>query len=109
MAHSHTRLRTLRQGGSDTYRDLQHRLESLSADLARLSGDAATHGHHALDEVGHHAGELLDDAVKQGRVAAARFSRQMVSTGKAVQRDPVPVLVAIGTLVLVSSLLMRRR
>jgi hypothetical protein len=106
MAYSRNRLQ---HSGTDTFHHLQRQIEGLRNDIAALSGDAAYQGHHALDDLGHHAAELLDEAGKQGRVVANRLSRQLASTGKAVQRDPLPVVVAIGTLVLVSSLLMRRR
>lgn len=109
MAHSRSPIRQLQRSSGDSYHYLQHQIAELRDDIAALSGGAAHQGHDAVETLGHHAADLLDQAVRQGRVAADRVSRQLVSTGKAVQRDPVPVLVAIGTLVLISSLLMRRR
>jgi hypothetical protein len=109
MAHSRSPIRQLQRGGSDTYRYLQRQIEDLRDDIAAASGGVTRQSQHAFDEFGHHAVEFMDEAVKQGGVAADQVSRQLVATGKAVQRDPVPVLVAIGTLALISSLLMNRR
>lgn len=83
-------------------------------------GDLRRQTQHISRAVSHRAGETTDEwsdvvadlgreAARQGAWLAGSASRQVVKGAQAVQRDPLPVIAVLGTALLVTSLLSRRR
>lgn len=102
---------TLRQlGRGDRHqRHLASQIRTLQKEIDKLARRARHEGHDLIEEFGDGASDLFDEAVDFGRHAARNVSKQAIAAGKVVQRDPVPVLIAVGTVALVASLLLSRR
>ncbi|MDB5621827.1 MAG: hypothetical protein JWR39_390 [Devosia sp.] len=89
--------------------DLSGQLAGLRGEVARLVRPARRSGVHALHGAQHQAVVLAKDFKQHGEVAAHRLGHQARLAGKSIGNDPVPLLVALGTFVLLSSLFLRRR
>jgi len=92
------------------------RVEDLTRQLAHLRNELAervTPGRkgatNALHDAQHQAVELARELQEHGSAAAHLLGRQARHAGKAIRKDPVPLFVALGTFVLLSSLFARRR
>jgi hypothetical protein len=83
------------------------------SDLRRQAQQLSRHLSHDARDVAGDFGDTMSDwsreAAKQGAWLAGVASRKAVSGARAVQRDPVPVIAVLGTAILLSSLLARRR
>lgn len=80
---------------------LRKELESVRSAVGHYGGDT-------LGDVQHNALALARELRHGSKVVAQNFSRQAGVAGKVVQENPVPVVVALGTLALLSTLLFRR-
>ena len=89
--------------------DLSQQLAHLRKELATRVGPARKAGAHALHDAQHQALVLAKDLQEHGGAAAHLLGRQARVATKAISKDPVPLLVALGTFVLLSSLFSRRR
>jgi ElaB/YqjD/DUF883 family membrane-anchored ribosome-binding protein len=94
----------------------EHAEEKIARQLSHLREevDALTHSlqrmsRHVGKDAGHAANDLLDQAWHQGEVVAQQLGKQAVRTGRAVRKDPVPIIVAVAGLALLASLLIGRR
>jgi len=89
--------------------DLTRQLAHLRKELSGRVAPARKAGSHALHDAQHQAAELAQDLGEYGSHAAHLLGRQARQAGKAIKNDPVPLVVALGTFVLLSSLFARRR
>ena len=89
--------------------DLSHQLAHLRQELARTTRPARKAGTHALHDAGHQAVVLAKDFQAHSGAVAHLLGRRARFARKAISKDPVPLVVALGTFVLLSSLLSRRR
>ncbi|RUT28818.1 hypothetical protein EMQ25_15630 [Arsenicitalea aurantiaca] len=85
--------------------EMEDRLGEIRHDMAALADAVQAYGADALD----HASDFASQVSRQGGKALARAGREARRAGSAVQRDPVPAIVAIGVVALVASLLAARR
>lgn len=91
-------------------------LDNIAAQINDLRRQARHISRHLSDNAGDVAGDVGDimsdwsrEAAKQGAWLAGVASRKAVSSARAVQRDPIPVIAVLGTAILLTSLLSRRR
>jgi hypothetical protein len=89
--------------------DLARQLAHLRKELAERVAPSRKSGSHALHDAQHQAVELARDLQEHGSAAAHLLGRQARHAGKAISKDPIPLVVALGTFVLLSSLFARRR
>jgi hypothetical protein len=82
----------------DLRRQTRHLGRSLSHNAADVAGDLGD----AVADWGH-------EAAKQGAWLAGTATRNAVRGARAVQRDPLPLVAVLGTALLITSLLARRR
>ena len=105
--------RRRRQDPLDQIAAQLHDLRRQTRHLGRsLSGNARSLSHNAsevADDLGDVVSEWGRDAAKQGAWIAGVASRKAMESAKAVQRDPVPVIAVLGTTLLLTTLLFRRR
>ena len=66
------------------------------------------YGSHALDDLQHNAQALAHEVRQQSRVVARQVGRQANIAGRAVQENPVPAVVVLGTIALLATLLFTR-
>lgn len=102
---------TIRQFGHGhrNSRDLGGQIRALRREIDKLTRSTSSHGHDFAEDFGHNASEFIDDALHHGRAAAHQITRQAASATRAVSRDPLPLIVAVGTVALVATILMHRR
>ena len=109
MATSAKRALKTAEDTSDTVSDaLLEQVAALRREIASISEAVSDYGGHALDEVQHNAVALARELRHQGTVVARQVNRQASVAGKVVQENPVPVIVVLGTIALLSALIFRR-
>jgi ElaB/YqjD/DUF883 family membrane-anchored ribosome-binding protein len=86
---------------SDQIALLRKELESVRSAVRHYGGDT-------LEDVQHNALALAREVRQGGKVVARNLSKQASVAGKVVQDNPVPVVVALGTIALLSTLLLTR-
>jgi hypothetical protein len=101
-------LKTIEHAGEDVSDALFEQIEGLRKEIADISSAVSKYSGHALDDVQHGAAALAKDVRHQGAVVARQVSRQASAAGKAVQDNPVPVIVALGVVALLSALIFSR-
>ncbi len=87
---------------------LLEQLAALRKEIASISEAVSDYGGHALGDVQRNAAALAREVRQQGVVVGREVNRQAHVAGKVVQENPVPVLVVLGTIALLSTLLFRR-
>ena len=95
--------------GSEAIADnLSHQIAALRKQVDQLSHSVQSYGGHSVDDLQHNALALANEVRQQSRAVARQVSRQASVAGRAVQDNPVPVIVALGTIALVSALIFTR-
>ena len=87
---------------------LAHQISALRKQVDQLSSSVQSYGGHSLDDLQHNAVALVNEVRQQGRVVAREVGRQTHVASRAVQENPVPVIVALGTIALISALIFTR-
>lgn len=93
---------------ADTGDDVAEHLSSLRADIAAIAQAVNEFGNHRLHDVRKGATALAREAGHQLPIVARQVGRQATHAGRAVGRDPLPAIVVLGTVLLLTSLLFRR-
>ena len=90
---------------SDTLFD---QIAALRKDIGAISDALSDYGGHSLGEVQHNAVALAREVRHQGAAVARQVNRQASIAGRAIHDNPVPVVVVLGTIALLSALIFRR-
>jgi hypothetical protein len=90
---------------SDTLFD---QIAALRKDIGAVADALSDYGSHSLGEVQHNALALAKEVRQQGAAVARQVNRQASMAGKAIHDNPVPVVVVLGTIALLSALIFRR-
>jgi len=98
-------IRKIENAGEDVADALSQQIDALRSELATLADAVNDYGGGALVDIRHDAGELVKQVRHQGAVAAREISKQAHVAGKAVRDNPVPLIVTLGTIALVSALI----
>lgn len=101
-------LKSIEQAGEGVSDALIDQIESLRKEVAAMSTAVSKYSGHALDDVQHGVAALAKDMRHQGTAVARQVTRQASAAGKAVQENPVPVIVALGVVALLSALIFTR-
>ena len=94
--------------GEEISDNLVHQIAALRKQVDQISHSVQSYGGHSVDDLTHNAVALANEVRQQGRVVARQVGRQANIAGKAVQDIPVPVLIALGTIALLSTLIFTR-
>lgn len=110
MARSSTQraFKSIDRAGDDVVAALMDQVADLRKQVDRLGNKANDYGDDMLHDLQDNVTALAKEARHQGAVALRQANKQVHVASKAVQENPVPVLVALGTLALVSALVFRR-
>ena len=87
---------------------LSHQISALRKQVDQLSHSVQSYGGHSVDDLQHNAIALANEVRQQSRAVARQVGRQANIAGRAVQDNPVPVIIALGTIALVSALIFTR-
>ncbi|MET3925416.1 hypothetical protein [Devosia sp. 2618] len=101
-------LKTIEHAGDNVSDALFDQIASLRKEIASISEAVSDYSGHTFDDVQHNAVALAKEVRHQGAVVARQVSRQANAAGKAVQENPIPVIVVLGTIALVSALIFSR-
>lgn len=89
----------------DIQNDLADQIASLREEIASISESVSKYSNRRLHDMGDNAVAVVDQVRHQGAVAARQIGRQANVAGRAVQENPIPVIVALGTIALISALI----
>ena len=101
-------LRSVEEAGEGVSDALLDQVAALRREIAAISEAVGNYGGHTLGNVQHNAVALAREVRHQGAVMARQVNRQASVAGKAIQSNPVPVIVALGTIALLSALIFMR-
>lgn len=101
-------LRAARKDGEDIADALLDQIAVLRKEIAEISDAVNDYSGHALSDVQHNAVALAREVRHQGAVALREANKQAQVAGKVVQENPIPVIVVLGTIALLSALLFTR-
>ncbi len=93
---------------ADMIDTLSNQIAQLRKELASVKTALGHYSENTFDDVQHNALALAREVRHGGKVVARQVSRQANVAGKVVQEHPVPVLIALGTIALLSTLLFTR-
>ena len=89
--------------------NLTQQVAALRKQVDQLGHSVQDYGGHSIDDLQHNAVAIAKEVRHQGQVVARQMGRQANVAGKAVHDNPVPVIVALGTIALISTLIFARR
>lgn len=109
MARSTKRAVSAFQHGSEDVVDtLTASLNALRSEIASISEAVNDYSGHRFNDLQHGATALVKEVQHQLPVVARQVSRQATAATRAVRNDPLPTIVVLGTIALVSALVFRR-
>jgi vacuolar-type H+-ATPase subunit H len=109
MATSRKRaLKSIEDAGDNVSDVLFDQIAALRKEIASISETVSNYGGHTLSDVQKNATALAREIQHQGAAVAHQVNRQAHVAGRAIQQNPVPVIVALGTIVLLSALIFKR-
>ena len=98
-------IRQAEHAGEEISENLAHQIASLRKQIDQISHSVNSYSIHDLQ---HNAVAIANEVRHQGRAVARQVGRQANMAGRAVQDNPVPLIVALGTIALVSALIFAR-
>jgi hypothetical protein len=101
-------LKSVENAGDSVAETLLDQIAALRKEIAAISEAVSEYGGHSLSDVQHGAVALAKEVRHQGAVVARQVNRQAGVAGKAIQENPVPVIVVLGTIALLSALIFTR-
>ncbi|MHA6692605.1 hypothetical protein [Devosia sp. A449] len=101
-------LKTVEDASENMSDALHDQVANLRKEIAAISSAVSEYSGGALDDVQHNAVAIAKEVRHQGAVVAKQVGRQANAAGKAVQENPVPALVALGVIALLSTLIFTR-
>jgi hypothetical protein len=109
MATSAKRALKSVENASDSVSDaLFDQIAALRKEIAAISEAVGEYGGHSLSDLQHGAAALAKEVRHSSAVVARQVNRQASVAGKAIQENPVPVIVVLGTIALLSALIFTR-
>ncbi|MDB5473216.1 MAG: hypothetical protein JWP99_519 [Devosia sp.] len=94
--------------GEELVTNLSRRIASLRKEIAAMSAAANAHSADSLSEVQHRGLALAREVETGSRLVARHVGQQAGHAGRLIQQNPVPAIVILGTMALVSSLFFSR-
>ncbi|MBE0580711.1 hypothetical protein [Devosia sp.] len=101
-------LKSVENAGESVSDALLDQIAALRNEIAAISEAVSDYGGHSLSDVQHNAVALAKEVRHQGAVVARQVNRQAGAAGKAIQENPIPVIVVLGTIALLSALIFTR-
>ena len=101
-------LKTVEDASDSVTEALFDQIAVLRKEIATISEAVGDYGGHRFSDAQHNAVALAKEVRHQGAVVARQVNRQAGVAGKAIQDNPIPVIVVLGTIALVSALIFTR-
>jgi hypothetical protein len=101
-------IKQVEDSGEELSGNIAQQIASLRKEIAAIADAVSDYGGSSLGDVQHNALALAKEVRHQGTVVARQVGRQANAASKVVQENPVPVIVALGTIALISALIFSR-
>lgn len=101
-------IKQIEEAGDDISDNLVQQIAALRKEISTIADAVGDYGGHRFHDVQHNAVALANEVRHQGTAVAKQVSRQAGVASRAVQENPVPVIIALGTIALISALVFRR-
>jgi hypothetical protein len=101
-------IRQLEHTSEEFSGNLSQQIAALRREIASIADAVHDYGGSTFNDMQHNAAALAKEMRHQGAVVARQVGRRANVAGKAVQENPVPVLVTLATIALLSTLLFKR-
>jgi hypothetical protein len=101
-------LKSVENAGESASDALLDQIAALRREIAAISEAVGDYGGHSLGDLQHGALALAKEVRHGSAVVARQVNRQAGAAGKAIQENPVPVIVVLGTIALLSALIFTR-
>lgn len=101
-------IKRIEDAGEDVAENLGAQLAALRREIATISSAVEEYGGPAVHDMRHNAVELVDQVRHQGAAAARQIGKQANVAGHAVRENPIPVIVALGAIALISAVIFTR-
>lgn len=101
-------LKSVETAGDSVSDALFDQIAALRKEIASISEAVGDYGGHTLGDLQHNAVALAKEVRHGSAVMARQVNRQATVAGKAIQENPVPVIVVLGTIALLSALIFTR-
>ena len=101
-------IKRLEGTSEDISENIGAQIATLRREIASISAAVEDYSGHSVSDIRHGAVELVDQVRHQGAVAARQIGKQANVAGHVVRENPVPVIVALGTIALISALIFTR-
>lgn len=109
MAISRKRaLKAVEHGSEDVMETLSASIATLRSEIASIADAVNDYSGHRFSDLQHGASAFAREVQHQLPVVAKSVSRQASAATRAVRNDPLPTIVVLGTIALVSALVFRR-
>lgn len=109
MARSGRQMIKAAEDAGETVSDaISTRIAALQGEVSALTKAVGDYGGHELNELQHNAAALAKDMQRHGKHMVRQVEREARAAGRAVQENPVPVVVALGAIALMAALVFRR-
>jgi multidrug resistance efflux pump len=92
----------------DALDTLSRQIASLRKEVASITESVNDYSGSALGDVQHNARAIAKEVRRGSQLVARQVARQASHAGEALRDNPVPVLVALGTLALLTTLIFSR-
>ncbi|HTM77396.1 MAG TPA: hypothetical protein VL133_07180 [Devosia sp.] len=96
-------IKRLEDSADDVGGNISDQIASLRDEIATISESVSKYSSNRLGEAQHNAVAVVDQVRHQGAAAAKQLSRQANVAGRVVQENPIPVIVALGAIALISA------
>lgn len=93
----------------DTIDTLLAHIGDLRRQTRHVGRNVSHNAHSVAEDFGDAMSDLSHQAARQGAWLAGIASRKAVDSARAVKRDPLPAIAVLGTALLLTSLMTRRR
>ena len=101
-------LKSVENAGDSVSDALLDQIAVLRKEIAAISEAVGDYGGHSLSDLQHGAAALAKEVRHGSALVARQVNRQAGVAGKAIQENPVPVIVVLGTIALLSALIFTR-
>jgi hypothetical protein len=101
-------IKRMEDTGEDIGEGIGAQIAALRDEISSIADSVSKYNGHTLGDVQHNAVALAGQVRHQGAVAARQLGRQANHATRAVQENPIPVIVALGAIALISALIFTR-
>lgn len=101
-------IKRIENGSEEVAENIGAQIAAMRKEIASIAAAVEDYSGVSVGDMRHNAVELVDQVRHQGAVAAKQIGKQANAAGQVVRENPVPVIVVLGTIALISALIFTR-